>query len=68
MGSRWSGQYGGINYAGGTLERQGSHGYYWSQMEYDATLGHVLLLTTSNYVYPQHTLGKYDGATLRCVK
>ncbi len=66
--STWGGQYGGVSSYTGTLSSQGSGAYYWAQTECNATGGYNLYFLSNGTVYPQNGLGKYNGATLRCVK
>ncbi len=64
----WGGQYGGYSGYNGTLSRQGSYAYYWSQTEYNATNGYRLYFYSNGGVYPQNSDYKYSGFSLRCVK
>jgi len=67
--NRWGGAFGGFGRsAEGCLWFQSSCGFYWSQSEYDTTLGRSFRFIDSGFVFPQPSKFKGFGFSVRCVR
>jgi uncharacterized protein (TIGR02145 family) len=64
----WGGAYGGYCDGMGVLHTQGSNASYWSQTKNQGTLARYLNFDMNFYIYPQGSLPKRNGFTLRCVR
>jgi len=66
--NQWGGSYGGHCNGTGALYYQNLTALYWSQTEYNSTLGYDLAFGTTGCISPQIQNNANYGLTLRCVK
>ena len=66
--NRWGGAFGGNCLPAGSLNGQDFFAYYWSQTEGSATGGRGLHFNTNGLIWPQDSVDKSAGFSLRCVR
>ena len=59
--------FSGLAYSTGSLNGQGSYGWYWSSTQYDASFGYGLYFDSGG-VDPAHNVNKVNGLVVRCIK
>lgn len=52
---------------GGSSNRVGSYGYYWSSVVVNSNSAHLLSFSAGGNLYPQNSFGRNSGFSIRCV-